>query len=67
MFCVLQKVRQSPTWVSKVQGRESGKERNARGQNSQKVYRFFTDFFTGGGRDGLIGLDSVGLAWTDLD
>jgi len=36
-------------------------------KNSQKLDRFFTDFFTGRGWGGLIWLDLVGLGWTDSD
>src|SRR5690349_13632453 len=36
-------------------------------KKSQKLYRFFTDLFTGWGRGGLIWLDWVGLGWTESD
>jgi hypothetical protein len=36
-------------------------------KNSQKPYRFFTNFFTERGWDGWIWLDWLGLAWTGLD
>jgi hypothetical protein len=36
-------------------------------KSSQKLYRFFTDFFTGRGRGGRIWLDLVGFGWTGFD
>ena len=36
-------------------------------KNREKLYRFFTDSFTGGEGGGWTWLDQVGLGWTGLD